>query len=269
MSQDGLAREDAQAPLNLLIGAARRAARGLGRDLNELEQLQSSPESALRYAEAGRERARETLRDALLEARPSYGWIDDQEEHFGRDPRRIWTVEPLSGLSNFAAGRPGFAIAAAYADKGKLESAVVIDPANGEIYSARRNAGARRDQFRLRVAGPAGRSEGAAIAAPLPSGRSGKDGRTTLFEDALRIAGHGIGIRGTGSVALDCAWVAAGRLHGAWCYGTPDAAIRIGAFLVQEAGGRTSLAGRSAAEFDVSIAASGSVFDMLSEALRR
>ncbi len=266
MIRGGRDPDGGHAPLNLLMGAVRRAARGLGRDLNELEQLQASPGGARRYAEAGRERARESLRSYLLDANPAYGWIDDREETMGRDPRRVWAVEPVSGMSNFVAGRPGFGLAAAFADKGRLEAAVVIDPANGEIFTAERNVGARRDQFRLRVAGAPGGADASAVAAPL-SQASSPDLLQRLVDDAARVAAHGFGIRGTGSAALDFAWVAAGRLHGAWRYGEPGMAERIGAFLVQEAGGRASLAKRDGTGPGVSLAASGSAFDMLSGAL--
>ena len=267
MNRSGRAPEDGHAPLNLLIGAARRAARGLGRDLNELEQLRASPESARRYAEAGRERARESLRQSLLEARPAYGWFDERVELPGRDPRRIWAVDPLSGIENFAAGRPGFALSAAMADKGRIEAAVVIDPASGEIFSAGRNTGARRDQFRLRAAGPLA-GAGCAVAAPFPDAIADPELRARLFADAANVANLGFGIRGTGSAALDLAWVASGRFHGAWRYGPVSMASRIGAFLVREAGGRAALAKTGAIKTEVTVTASGSAFDMLSEALR-
>ena len=268
MNQNDRAPDDGHAPLNLLIGAARRAARGLSRDLNELEQLRAAPDSARRYAEAGRERARESLRQTLLDANPAYGWFDDREECLGRDPRRVWVVDPLSGISNFAAGRPGFALAAAMADKGKIEAAVVVDPASGEIYTAGRNTGARRDQFRLRAAGPPGAVAGCAVAPPLPNASANPELRARSLEHAARVADLGFGIRGNGSAALDFAWVAAGRLHGAWRYGPASMAERIGAFLVREAGGRAILAKRDAAQTDTTVAASVSAFDMLSEALR-
>ena len=269
MIYDDRNRDDSHARLNLLIGAARRAARGLGRDLNELEQLRAAPQSARRFAEAGRERARESLRRSLLDSTPAYGWFDDREETRGRDPRRFWAIAPLSGMANFSAGRPGFALAAAMADKGKIEAAVVIDPASGELYSAIRNGGARRDQFRLRTSGDRDLAIGCAIAPPLPRAGSTPDLRARILDDVAHVSSRGFGILGTGSTALDFAWVAAGRLHGLWRYGPLNTAVRIGSFLVREAGGRAILAGTEASQHDITIAASGPAFDMLSEALRR
>ncbi len=269
MTQDDHAPDDSHARLNLLIGATRRAARGLGRDLNELEQLRAAPQSARRFAEAGRERARESLRQSLLESSPAYGWFDDHEETGGRDPRRFWAVAPLSGMANFAAGRPGFAIAAAMADKGRIEAAVMIDPASGEIYSAVRNGGARRDQFRLRTSGSRELDTECTVAPPLLRAGSTPELRARILGDISRVTNRGFGILSTGSTALDFAWVAAGRLHGLWRYGPVGAAVRIGAFLVREAGGRAILAGPEATQPDVTIAASGPAFDMLSEGLRR
>ena len=258
--------ESPTAPLNLLLTAVRQAARSLSRDLNELEQLQESPAGALAYAESGREQAREGLRHALLDARPAYGWCDDLDTEEGRDPRRSWLVQPVSGFANFTTGRPGLAMAAALRDRDRIEAAVILDPASGEIFSAGRELGARRDRFRLRVAGPV--SDGAAIGAPLPGASASPGRRERSFRDAAAVAATGLGIRGTGSIALDLAWVAAGRLHGAWSYGPAGHAAEIGAFLVREAGGRALLAGPEAGAEAVSVAASRSAFDMLSDTLR-
>jgi len=254
-----------QGPFNLLLAAAWRAARSLARDLNELEQLQSAPESVRRFAEAGRERARDILRESLAEARPAYGWIDELGETIGKDPRRVWAVAPVSGMANFTAGRPGFAVLAAYADRGAVQAGAIVDPATGEVFSARAGEGARRDRFRLRLATAGGGHPCPAVAAPLANADSPLSGR--LFRDLQTFARLGFGIRGTGSTALDWAWVAAGRLQGAWTYGPPGIAERVGALLVREAGGRAGLAKRPVSEDAPNCAAAAPTFDMLAEAL--
>jgi myo-inositol-1(or 4)-monophosphatase len=52
--------------------------------------------------------------------------------------------------------------------------------------------------------------------------------------------GHCASIRGTGSAALDLAYVASGRLDGYWRFGLKPWDIAAGALIIQEAGGLIS-----------------------------
>jgi myo-inositol-1(or 4)-monophosphatase len=49
-------------------------------------------------------------------------------------------------------------------------------------------------------------------------------------------------VRRAGSAALDCAWVAAGRLEGYWEFRVKPWDVGAGALLVREAGGRVTTA---------------------------
>lgn len=216
-----------QAPATLLVRAVRDASRGIARDLGELENLQSAPESASRYAEAGRERAREMLRANLTAAAPGYGWRDDREEEAGRDPRRRWVVEPLSGMACFRRGAPGAALLAAYQDRGATRAVAVLDPATGELYTARHGEGAFRGQHRLRVSArtrPGDCLVSTAAATPA---------------DRARVEASGATPHGAGSPALDMAWLAAGRLDAVVLRDGGPVAIAA-PLLVQEAGGRVA-----------------------------
>lgn len=230
---------DSDAPLNLLLRAARWAARGLARDLGELEQLQNSPAGAADFARRGRDRARETLRKSLLDASPAYGWTDDREHLDGRDPNRRWIAEPVSGFGSFAHGAPGFALAVGYVEKGVTSAAIVLDPATGELFSARRGGGASREQVRARVSGRA-RLEGALIGAPDLLAETDED-RSLAHTDGERLLAHGARLRSAGSAVLDLAWVAAGRFDGAWMRGGLTTGARIAALLILEAGGTIRL----------------------------
>lgn len=83
------------------------------------------------------------LREELLGARPSYGWLS--EETADRPDRmaaeRVWIVDPIDGTRSFIAGRPEFAISIGLAESGKAMVGVVLNPATGEIFWALRGGG--------------------------------------------------------------------------------------------------------------------------------
>ncbi len=251
--------------LNRLLAATRRAARVISRDFGELEQLQAAaPEKTRAFARAGRERASATLREALSEVGPAYGWIEDNTTTPGRDPNRYWAVDPLCGMHNFAHATPGFALAAALLQHGEIEVAVILDPAAQEIYAARRGAGARRDRYRLRVA-PRPHIRGALVAIDSLDPEAETIERT--LGDAGRIAALGAGLRATGSPALDLAWVAAGRLDAAWLRGGRTVAALAGSLLVRESGGRATVPDADAPPSATTLAASPAIHTILAEAL--
>ena len=254
------------APLNLLLGAARRAERGLARDLGELENLQGAPESAKKYARAGRRKALGILRESLLEASPAYGWIDDSGAEKGKDPLRYWIVEPVSGMANFAHGSPGFALVAGFLQKGEMEAVVVLDPATGEMFTGRRGSGAKRENLRLRVASRS-RLLDCLVAVSMPEDQEEASIRQLVIRDMERTTALGANLRGTGSPALDLAWVASGRLDAAWLRpGRTPAAIAT-ALLVHEAGGKTHIPDRREPRSEGTLAASPRVFDTLASEL--
>ncbi len=61
--------------LNVMIGAARKAARSLKRDFGEVEHLQVSLKGPANFVTAADRRAEEILRAELAKARPGYGFL--------------------------------------------------------------------------------------------------------------------------------------------------------------------------------------------------
>src|SRR5579885_301230 len=97
--------------LNVMIAAARKAARALKRDFGEVEKLQVSLKGPANFVTAADRRAEETLYAELLKARPGYGFIgEEQGERPGADKTHTWIVDPLDGTTNFLHGIPQFCI---------------------------------------------------------------------------------------------------------------------------------------------------------------
>ena len=68
----------ASALMNVMIGAARKAGRGLTRDFGELEQLQVSVKGPGNFATSADHRSEETLFRELSKARPGYGFLMEE-----------------------------------------------------------------------------------------------------------------------------------------------------------------------------------------------
>src|SRR5215468_9582198 len=162
--------------LNVMIAAARKAARALKRDFGELEKLQVSLKSPGNFVSAADRRAEETLHAELMKARPGYGFLGEEGGHReGADKTHTWIVDPLDGTTNFLHGIPQFAISIGLAREGTVIAGVIYNPANDELYIAERGKGAFLNDQRLRVAGRRKLNE-CVVACGLPHiGRGGHD----------------------------------------------------------------------------------------------
>src|SRR6476646_494740 len=140
--------------LNVMIKAARKAARTLKRDFGEVENLQVSLKGPANFVTAADRKAEEILRDELGTARPGYGFLGEEGgRREGSDKTHTWVVDPLDGTSNFVHGIPHFAISIALEREGTVVAGVVYNPANDDLFTAERGKGAFLNDTRLRVAG--------------------------------------------------------------------------------------------------------------------
>lgn len=223
------------ANLNIMIKAARKAGRSLLKDFREVENLQVSMKGAGDFVSKADLAAEKIIRDELMEARPTYGWLAEESgEEPGKDPTRRWIVDPLDGTTNFLHGLPHFAVSIALEHKGQIVAGVVYDPAKDELFFAEKGAGAWMNESRLRVSGR-NRMIESIFATGIPF--AGKNTLPATLQDLGRIMPLCAGVRRFGSAALDLAYVAAGRYDGYWERELNAWDIAAGLLLVTEAGG--------------------------------
>jgi len=123
--------------LNVMAGAALKAARGLLRDFGEVEQLQVSIKGPGEFVSTADLKAERTLKNELVRARPGYGLLfEEGGAQAGSDPRHRWIVDPLDGTTNFLHGIPHFAISIALERDGEIVAGLVYDPVRDEMYPA-------------------------------------------------------------------------------------------------------------------------------------
>ncbi|MEM6307668.1 MAG: inositol monophosphatase family protein, partial [Pseudomonadota bacterium] len=224
------------ANMNVMIKAARVAGRSLVKDFGEVENLQVSVKGAGDFVSKADHRAQSIIKDQLIEARPNYGWLaeEDKDEIKGSDPTRRWIVDPLDGTTNFLHGMPHFAVSIAIEHKGEIVAAVVYDPAKDELFQAEKGQGAFMNQTRLRVSGRRAMIE-SVFATGLPF--AGSKYLPQTLRDLGNLLPATAGVRRWGAASLDLAYVAAGRYDGYWEYGLNAWDVAAGILIVREAGG--------------------------------
>jgi len=221
--------------LNVMIGAARKAARTLKRDFGEVENLQVSLKGPANFVTAADRRAEETLRAELAKARPGYGFLGEEGgRHEGSDATHTWIVDPLDGTTNFLHGIPQFAISVGLERSGTIVAGLVYNPITDELYTAERGKGAFLNDRRLRVAARRQLND-SVIACGLP--HHGRGDLPLGLQELGAVQDKVAGLRRFGAAALDLAFVAAGRIDGYWERNLSPWDMAAGILLVREAGG--------------------------------
>ncbi len=225
----------ASALMNVMIGAARKAGRGLARDFGEVEQLQVSVKGPGNFVSAADHRSEETVYRELLKARPGYGFLMEERGHVpGADKTHRWIVDPLDGTTNFLHGIPIFCVAIALEREGEIVCGLVYNPILDELYTAERGQGAFLNNRRLRVAARKSLSD-CVISIGIP--HRGRPDHPRFLAECKALMEEASGIRRTGAAAIDLAWVASGRFDGYVEHHIKPWDMAAGTLLVREAGG--------------------------------
>jgi myo-inositol-1(or 4)-monophosphatase len=221
--------------LNVMMGAARKAARALVRDYGEVEQLQVSLKGPSDFVSSADIRAEKTLRQELKKARPGFGFLlEESGEIAGDDKSHRWIIDPIDGTTNFLHGIPNFCISIGLERDGELFAGVVYQPLGDEMFHAEKGAGAFLNEHRLRVSARR-KLEDTVITTGIP--HRGRGDHPLYIKELTAVMGQVAGVRRFGSAALDLAYVAAGRCDGYWEADLKPWDVAAGIVLVREAGG--------------------------------
>jgi myo-inositol-1(or 4)-monophosphatase len=173
------------------------------------------------------------IRKAIATEFPDDGIVGEEHGRTGGTSGHVWVIDPIDGTANFVAGIPAWCVSIACCRGGVAHTGVIFEPASGEMFSARRGAGACVNDRPMRASASGSLTKGS-VGTGF-SNRAEADNIVGVIGDL--IASGGVFYRNA-SGALMLAYVAAGRLIGyveehmnAWdCLA--------GLLMVEEAGGR-------------------------------
>ena len=224
--------------MTVMIAAVRKAARGVQRDFGEIANLQVSMKGPGDFVTAADKKCESLLRAELAKARPSYGFLGEEEgESKGTDPDNRFIIDPIDGTSNFMHGLPFFAITIALERKGEVIAGVTYNPIADELFHSEKGQGAFMNNKRMRVAARTQLHE-ALVSTNIP--HIGQKNHVTHRNEIAVLQARTTGLRALGSTALELAYVAAGRLDAAWCHDLHAWDMAAGLLFVREAGGFVS-----------------------------
>ena len=221
-------------PLSGLVNdAVKKAANSLARDFNELEKLQSSIKDFKGFVAAGYGKVERELKKELGKIRPDWAF-----KQLGKPAPKgaYFVISPIDGIDNFARAIPYFAISVTVCNNGDLICGCIYNPITDELFFAEKGKGAfkegLRSSERLRVSGNKD-IRNALIASNVTFKKTISE-YTDLHNKIISATSN---VRVFGSVSLDLANLAAGKLDAVLSLNNQADDIMAGLLIVKEAGG--------------------------------
>jgi fructose-1,6-bisphosphatase/inositol monophosphatase family enzyme len=174
-----------------------------------------------------------------------------------------WLVDPIDGTTNYLYGYPAYAVSIAAEVAGQVVVGVVADASNGEVFTAVRGSGARRDGVALHVVDHAELAT-ALVGTGFSYLADRRARQAQVLTSVLPVVRD---VRRAGSAALDLCWVAAGRLDAFYEKGLGPWDLAAGALIATEAGARAGDLDGGAPSTQFVLAAAPSLFEPLRAAL--
>lgn len=127
--------------------AGRLAASRFGTDYKRWEKVPGHPVCDVDLEVDG------FLRDRLSALDPEAGWLSEEtlDDSDRIERNRLWVVDPIDGTRDFLRERPGWCVSIALVEDRVPVLGVLAAPIRGELWTAARGEGSRRNGERLRV----------------------------------------------------------------------------------------------------------------------
>jgi myo-inositol-1(or 4)-monophosphatase len=209
------------------------------------------------------------IRSTISGKFPEHSVMSEEEWREGapKPAGYVWLVDPLDGTTNYVHGYPAFCVSVALVRANEILTGCIYDPLREELFYAEKGSGATLNGRAISVS-----AIDELISSLLSTGFPYE--RASLPENNVshlgRVLNHIQGVRRSGSLALDLAYVACGRLDGHWELYVKPWDTAAGGLLITEAGGRISrMGGEPWTPFETDIVATnGRIHDQLLAALR-
>ena len=178
--------------------------------------------------------AEEVIRRVVAERHPDAVLIAEESTPTVAQGDLTFVADPLDGTTNFLHGFPWYAVSIAALAKGTPVAGAILNVANGELFTAVRGGGARRNGQPIHVSSITEPSR-ALIGTGFPFKH--REGIAPYMGILPRLMQSTAGLRRAGSAALDLCDVACGRFDAFWELRLAPWDVAAGILMIREAGG--------------------------------
>lgn len=231
---------DTSCLLDICMRSARMGGAVLKSWMGRFETREKARADLVTDADLASQRAIQTL---ILQAFPDHQFLGEEGGQTTGDPSSDyrWVVDPLDGTTNYVHQFPNYSVSVAVEHLGQVVAGCVLDPSNGECYTATLGGGAYLGDQRLDVS-PVERLSEALVSVSFPAGVQKDSPEVTDFIEVLVRCQA---LRRMGSAALNLCYLASGKFDAYWATSTKLWDVAAGMLIVSEAGGLfTALDGR-------------------------
>ena len=213
------------------IAAAYQAARILQSRFGNISQIRKKDAVEL-VTEADTESEKEII--STIQAKfPEHAFLSEECGLKEGSAEYRWIIDPLDGTVNFAHRIPIFSISIALTFRQDLVLGIVLNPVDGELYSAVRGQGAQLNGRPIKVSAHDAVSESLLVTGFPYKIREVFEPVMVRYGRCLKAAQA---VRRLGSAALDLCYVACGRFEGFWEQFLKPWDAAAGALIAAEAG---------------------------------
>lgn len=220
--------------IDFLVAITREAGERVLRESRRIRGKKAGSGNWVTEADVASERC---LIDAIHTKYPSHRILAEETQPDVSHPEQegcLWVIDPLDGTTNFKYHVPFFAVSVAFVEHGVVRCGAIYDPSRDELFWAERGKGAYFGREKIFV-DQTNAFSGTLVDVGSPYAREN-------FEKTypLGVAFHAQEARvvNFGSAALECAYVACGRLSLYYEVGLKPWDVAAGALLIEEAGGK-------------------------------
>jgi myo-inositol-1(or 4)-monophosphatase len=258
---------DPEELLDVAVAAARAAGEFLvaGRPASLRVATKSTPTDVVTQMDTAAERL---IAQRLREKRPDDAMLGEEGQAGGAGPSSApssvrWIVDPIDGTVNYLYALPQWAVSIAAEVDGVVEVGAVLDPSKGELFTAVRGGGARRNGEPIAV------SACDELSLALIGTGFGYDARRRARQSQVLTGVLPIvrDIRRLGAASLDLCALACGRLDGYYERGLNLWDYAAAGLVATEAGARVGGLHGQPASGELLVAATPTVFDPLHDLL--
>ncbi|WP_157729888.1 inositol monophosphatase family protein [Bacterioplanes sanyensis] len=223
-----------QPMVNLALRAARNAGQDLVRRLDRFDSYQSTDQEKAKFiadCTIGLEKG------IIFELKKSYPEHNFQGRETGFNQgdakQPTWQICVIDDIANFRVGIPSIAITLCCLNGGKAEHAVVVNPMNGDEFTASKGRGSQLNNRRIRC------SQLHSLSDAIVGYTQPMSFNESAFEQRQRIQSlmsQGQELRNIGSNALSLAYTAADRFQAALLADVDEYSLQAGGLIAREAG---------------------------------